>query len=354
MREARVDAAIRVSAEPCDTEAAWRPWNLCVTVDQPGRYQYNRRDLTTPGAAIVWETFAERCRLRALATPDHLVLVVPLQAGPRARYWGRPVGPDRLPAMRTGGIDWILDRGHSHAIVLLAPAVVGRHADRDLQVAFEAAASAQSVPVKPSAVAPLGAGLLGLIEAPTRGREASSPTAVTALERELLRQLVEAIDMPRFLSTKPKTRSRRMAIERALEYLRVASLPTVKPSELAEVAGVSQRTLEYGFREMFDLTPLGFLHLLRLHALRRELMASEGNARPIRAIAERWGFYQHGRLSGYYRAAFGELPSETRARHGQSASSQALSRAQLQEALPGERADTQRRQPRQRRSAASE
>ena len=308
-----------MSADPCATEAAWLPWNLCVTVDEPDTYGYGRSFLKTPGLAVVWETFTTPCRLRGLAPPDSLVLAVPLQVGARSRYWGRAVSPDWLPAMRSGGIDWIVDSWQSHVMLVVTRALAYRHVDVNLQLALARATNAHPVPVKSSAVESLGANLLGLLDEAARGAETWSPTAVTSVEQELLQRLTEVIDVARLRNAKPDGSSRRAGIERALEHLRVASLAAVKRSELAEVAGMSARTLEHGFRDLFGLTPLGFLHLLRLHAVRRELRAGDGACRTVREIADHWGFHQHGRFSGYYRRAFGELPSETRQRAGRPA-----------------------------------
>jgi AraC-like DNA-binding protein len=86
-----------------------------------------------------------------------------------------------------------------------------------------------------------------------------------------------------------------------LAYLRDANLPEVTLSELAVVAYVRPRTLEYGFQSLFDLTPFAFFHLLRLHAVRPELVASEDTAGTVREMADQWDFLRHRRFSGYYR-----------------------------------------------------
>ena len=306
-------AGTLVSSDPGDTEAAWRPWNLCVTVDEPGTYGYHRRELTTPGLVLAVERFDARCRLRGLATPEHLLLVVPLWAGPRTRYWGQSVGRTRLPAMHAGGVDWIIDRGQHHVLLRVARTLIRRHLDPDLQVALEQAANAHRIPLKANTFEPIGAKLLALIDAPAKGAQTWPASALASLERDLLGQLVAAIDVARLGQVKPDTSSRRAAIERALEHLRVTPLADVTIAQLAQVAGVSTRTLEYGFRDLFNLTPLGFLQLLRLHAVRRELKAPDSAGRRLQEIADHWGFHQPGRFSGYYREAFGERPSQTRA-----------------------------------------
>lgn len=303
-----------MSSDPCDTEAAWRPWNLCVTVEPPACYGYQRRDLKTPGLTVVWESFATPCRLRGLTTPGSLVLAVPLWVGPRSRYWGRPVSSDRLLAVRFSGVDWIVDNGQSHLLLVVSGALVRRHLDIDLQAALERTSGGCSLPMKPNAGEALATRLVALIAEGNWVPDNRPPGAGASLGKELLRQLAEAVDRRRLVHAERESPRWRTGIERALEYLEVASLPAVKVSELAEVAGVSPRTLEHGFRDLFDLTPVGFLHLLRLHAVRRELSDGDGAGRTVREVADHWGFQQHGRFSGYYRKAFGELPSETRQR----------------------------------------
>jgi AraC-like DNA-binding protein len=79
---------------------------------------------------------------------------------------------------------------------------------------------------------------------------------------------------------------------------------------LADVAGVSERTLYEGFRRFRGTTPMGRLTALRLAAARRQML----NARPgttVARVASGVGFLQFGRFAKAYRNAFGELPSET-------------------------------------------
>jgi len=81
--------------------------------------------------------------------------------------------------------------------------------------------------------------------------------------------------------------------------------------ELCEAIGASQRTLEYAFRESFDLTPPAFLRLQRLHTTQRRLMTSCRNNATVADIAHEQGFYELGRFAADYKRLFGELPSQT-------------------------------------------
>ncbi len=81
-------------------------------------------------------------------------------------------------------------------------------------------------------------------------------------------------------------------------------------AQLAETAGVSERTLHDGFRRFRSSTPMGHLARLRLAAARRRLLDAGPGMTVARAATET-GFFQFGRFARIYREAFGELPSAT-------------------------------------------
>jgi AraC-like DNA-binding protein len=95
-------------------------------------------------------------------------------------------------------------------------------------------------------------------------------------------------------------------------------------ADLAAAAGVSERTLHYGFRNFRGTTPMGRLAALRLQQGRRLLQnAAQGST--VSRIAAEVGFAQLGRFAGIYREAFGELPSQTLRTARASAPSERLS-----------------------------
>lgn len=96
-----------------------------------------------------------------------------------------------------------------------------------------------------------------------------------------------------------------------LEHLRAYHLTDLTLPQLCKVAEVSERTLEYAFRETFELTPRHFLRLRRLHAARRALAAADPRKAAVGHVAHGLGFYELGRFAGEYRRLFDELPSQT-------------------------------------------
>jgi transcriptional regulator GlxA family with amidase domain len=88
----------------------------------------------------------------------------------------------------------------------------------------------------------------------------------------------------------------------------------VTVQDLTVAVGVSQRTLEYAFRDIMDTTPASYLRLYRLNAAHRELVRADQGETTVTAIAQQWGFTHPGRFSGAYRQLFGEAPSRTLSR----------------------------------------
>ena len=80
--------------------------------------------------------------------------------------------------------------------------------------------------------------------------------------------------------------------------------------ELALAAGVSQRTLEYAFRDQLEMTPAAYLRIYRLNAAHRELLAADPEVSTVTSIALKWGFSHPGRFSSIHRKMFNEAPSE--------------------------------------------
>jgi AraC family transcriptional regulator, ethanolamine operon transcriptional activator len=82
-------------------------------------------------------------------------------------------------------------------------------------------------------------------------------------------------------------------------------------TDLCTAAGVSERTLEYAFKEIMGLTPMNYLMRLRLHRVRQALLAATQATSTVSAEALKWGFWHFGEFSRAYKQCFGELPSDT-------------------------------------------
>ncbi len=81
--------------------------------------------------------------------------------------------------------------------------------------------------------------------------------------------------------------------------------------QLAQNLGSSSSALSYGFQDLFGLSPMRYLKVRRLNAVRERLKASEPERCTIAILASEFGFYSPCHFTQDYKAMFGELPSDT-------------------------------------------
>lgn len=82
-------------------------------------------------------------------------------------------------------------------------------------------------------------------------------------------------------------------------------------TDLCKATGVSERSLEYAFKEIMGMSPTSYLTRVRLHRVRKALQAATRASTTVSAEALNQGFWHFGEFSRAYRSCFGELPSET-------------------------------------------
>jgi AraC family ethanolamine operon transcriptional activator len=83
-----------------------------------------------------------------------------------------------------------------------------------------------------------------------------------------------------------------------------------KTTELAERVGVSVRTLQSATQAICGMSPHRYSRVLRLWSVRRQLRDGPGR-RSVKSCAIAHGFWHLSEFAASYRAAFGELPSQT-------------------------------------------
>ncbi len=100
-------------------------------------------------------------------------------------------------------------------------------------------------------------------------------------------------------------------VKQANDYMQSHLDQTLTLTDLCQVLGTSSRTLCYGFQQVFGMSPMSYLKILRLQGVYRALKAAEPNYKTVTEIAAQFGFYHLGCFARDYKQVFGELPSET-------------------------------------------
>jgi AraC family ethanolamine operon transcriptional activator len=298
--------------DPCVHEQATAPWDIAVTPLSRGPYKHAITFLQTPGLILYRERFWRRTRVQGLSPPGMFVFAVPLKVGRTTRWWGGPQHEVGLPAMMPGGMHVDLAEGHQHLVALIDLGLLRASMPADLMDTVEAASRQHVLPASRDAVARLGATLNALLDGTQADPQVlHNPHAVRTMEQDLL----AAFCQPLMLATSTPGRAGRATwqgrLQRAVEYLRSMDTGSVTVADLCSAARVTQRTLEYAFRETFGISPLKFLHLRRYHTTRKDLLAADPRTTTVSEIALNNDFYHLGRFAVHYKTLFGESPSQT-------------------------------------------
>ncbi len=196
-------------------------------------------------------------------------------------------------------------RAHGWAAVALPATAVGDG------LAPWAAPPAESRVLRPGlfAVARL-ADLIRRIIASPLPMPGPAHTAAAAELREAVRACLWHDEPPAQAAPGRPRIDRGEIIRRALAALEAQSLDRPAMTRLAAAAGVTDRTLARAFRDTFGVSPLHYVLMRQLHAVRRDLRAATGAA-TVSAVLMRHGIWDHGRFAARYRRHFGETPSAT-------------------------------------------
>jgi AraC family ethanolamine operon transcriptional activator len=156
--------------------------------------------------------------------------------------------------------------------------------------------------------------LFGSLAAVLHGEQPmpDSPMAVEHLRAEVLDAIGSLIG--RYLDVggdEPVWHHRRPVAMRAAEYMRANLGEAMTLDGICAAARASERTVEYAFRDVFGVGAKRYLKLLRLNAVRRQLLRRAPEAIVIQDLAQDAGFWHMGHFSADYRRLFGETPSDT-------------------------------------------
>lgn len=101
------------------------------------------------------------------------------------------------------------------------------------------------------------------------------------------------------------------ALRRAVEFIQAHAAEPISMDDIAAVARVTPRSLQHGFRRIWNTTPTAYLRQVRLERAHRDLQAADpSRGDTVAAVAATWGFGNVGRFAARYREAYGRTPHE--------------------------------------------
>jgi len=229
-----------------------------------------------------------------------------------------PLRPDLIMAAQPGiQVEFVVEPEYESVTVVVPPDVLeSQFAGRQREARLRAPVGVEVLDATPSHARELFEWGKRLTTAAARqpslfdGRRETLAAAQTEL-MELLLAALEGTTAPQYTRGDQTRQVHGRVVRLAEEYALAHSADCLYVKDLCVAAGVSERSLEYAFREVMGLSPVAYLVQLRLHRVRQALRMANHGSTTVSAEALKWGFWHFGEFSRAYKRCFGELPSET-------------------------------------------
>ncbi|MBE8994582.1 helix-turn-helix domain-containing protein [Microcystis aeruginosa] len=127
---------------------------------------------------------------------------------------------------------------------------------------------------------------------------------------EIVKDFLLTLAVTKDIKTPKNTIRRTSILKKAEEMMRKNMRSDLTIPTICQDLEISQRTLEYIFKDFYQMSPYNYFKLLRLNALHQSL--NQNNQTKLTyEIAEELGFFHRGYLASDYKKLFGYFPSET-------------------------------------------
>jgi AraC-like DNA-binding protein len=268
-------------------------------------------------AAVVFHSTNLRVRTRTSVRKGLLAYVT---FGPQAKGTvnGLPVRPGlMLVAEPESEAQFVTNDGYESITFMVAPQDIRAHlAARQREGEFRMPHGVEILQANADDVRSLFSWGKRLVDIATRQPALfnEQKTQRVAAHVELLETLLAILRVANDFEPDRSDRTRQshsLTVKTAEDYALSHADDALYVSDLCRAAAVSERTLEYAFKEVMGLAPMTYLLRLRLHRVRQALLAGTQGSTTVSAEALNWGFWHFGEFSRAYKECFGELPSDT-------------------------------------------
>jgi AraC family transcriptional regulator, ethanolamine operon transcriptional activator len=285
-------------------------WNLTFSQVGRGNFSGTMRMAATSHLQIVQQDWSASLLVEGEPPRDTASIAVVMSAAGGVRWLGAEVEASRT-----------LFGGHREhevqflglgAVEILAISMSQQLLDQHLNSRFatESAALGKDLMwrIDPHAAGSRARGqALNLLRGALASGAAAGVGARHHLQEAAMQILLEGVQIGPEHSSVPLS-LRRQTVRAAEEVLRARLDDPPSVSEMCQLTGVSERTLQLAFQDIHAVSPKRYLRTLRLNAARRKLRRCEGS---VTEIAASLGFFHFARFATEYRELFDQLPSET-------------------------------------------
>ena len=294
-----------------------RGWNVDFRQLEAGEFQGRLAQVVRGDTHLSRVFLGRRIEQRGAPPPGLRTFAIPADPNLRLFWRGQWVTGDQVLAFPPAGELEAVSLPGFDMLVLSVPEAKLDEAARELNIAQSQwlVSGMEVVRCLPRLMQALRQRLASVSVEMTSGRvPLDDPRARRALEIELPRQLMITLASAQAGNGHACLRTRDLVLNRALSYIDRHEREPLTVFELTQITRVSERTLQYAFRERFGISPKCYLRTSRLNGAHKELRRANPSTTWVADAARRWGFEHMSQFAVDYRCQFGELPSETLSR----------------------------------------
>ena len=286
-----------------------RAWGVDFRQLDRGRLEGSVAQWADPSMQLGRVTLSRRIDQRGAPPRELRTFAIPADPAMRLNWRGRHVTGSQVLVFPLGGeLECVSAPGFDMLIVSVAPELLDDAACRIGLSGFARLLREHEVLTLP----PLALDVLrGEVAWRLHAAVARPGEHDTQVHDEIPSLLVQGVGagMPheRESTRSPRARLVRQAVE--LIHERDHHLLTM--SELCRLVGVTERSLQRGFKELVGVSPKQYLLAHRLSGVHRMLHHADPTRTRVVDAADEWGFWHMGQLAADYRRHFGEKPSQT-------------------------------------------
>jgi len=317
MPELPMDRPVLIEGEdPGHISQHFRGWR--IEMIHLGRGPIRRSGVVLPldDVNITGVRFGRAVILRGTSPKACCSLLSTSSASPPARVGSRSIGDDVCFAIGSEAqVDIYLPENCCAAMISVQPAPNGPGARSHAPCNAPVRGTAEFRSLGPEHRALL-IYCIDLLESFRRAAlpDVVGPKLQLRLRELLLPDVTSLFSQSTLLPLEDEQSPRRLAVSRACLYIDAHLRDPLTLNELCDIAGVRARTLEYGFREHYEVGPMSYLRSIRLGRVRNDLVNHRLVGGSVTETARRWRFTHMGQFGRDYRLLFGESPSVTLAR----------------------------------------
>jgi AraC family ethanolamine operon transcriptional activator len=298
---------------PEDLREVTRGSDLEVTQLKPGKLRGSIKHIGIGNLGISVGQFSSEIRTRGPLHREEVVLGTLLASEGRSSHWWKETRPGDVGIFPPSvDADAIYEGGAAYAVVSIPLRELLLHLSSENRLADPAFWNTKRL----SHPDPLiGNQMREQLKNVTSVIERSVATPSTHAVNFLQRSVIEALAVA-LLSALPQERERSLytgarLVSETENYIEAADGRPVHISELCSALKVSRRSLHRAFADTLGIGPVAYLRRKRLSAIRSVLSQSDPVTTSIGDLAFEHGFPEPSRFAAYYRAHFGENPSDT-------------------------------------------